>query len=142
MQLTIFYDGQCPLCLAEMRQLKKYDTSAQLVLADLHDADFAVNYPHIDRPRAMRMLHAQLENGAMLYGLDVTCKAWSIVGRHRWLAILRWPLIRKLADIIYLLFARYRSQIAYLLTGKSHCDTCSLAETESACQISDGRRRD
>jgi len=142
MKLTIFYDGQCPLCMAEMRQLKKHDASAQLVLVDLHDADLAANYPHIHKPNAMRMLHAQLENGAMLYGLDVTCKAWSIVGRHRWLAILRWPLIRTLADRVYLLFARYRGQLAYLLTGKSHCDSCLLAETESACQTSNRHERE
>ena len=30
--LTIFYDSQCPLCVAEMKSLKKKDIQNQIVL--------------------------------------------------------------------------------------------------------------
>lgn len=122
MSLTIFYDDRCPLCSAEMRQLKAQDINEQIHLVGLHETDFSERYPHIDREQADRILHGMLDTHEMLYGLDVTCTAWSLVGKHRWLALLRWPLIRPLADIIYLGFARYRPQISYLLTGRSSCE--------------------
>ena len=125
-RLTIFYDGRCPLCLAEMRQLQAANTAGLLRFEDLHAQDFAQRYPHIDPQRADRILHGQLESGEVLLGLDVTWQAWSRVGKHRWLAVLRWPLLRPIADVAYRLFARYRHSISYLLTGKPRCETCTL----------------
>ena len=126
MQLTIFYDGQCPLCAAEMRQLAALDQQRRLHLQDLHAPDFSRQYPHIDPVAADRVLHGQLADGTLLYGLDVTCKAWSLVGRHRWLQILRWPVIGWFANFGYLLFARYRGALAKLLTGQSRCESCDI----------------
>lgn len=127
MQLKIFYDSSCPLCLAEMQQLKKHDVMGQLHFVNLNTDDFEQHYPHIDKNRANRILHGQLETGKILLGLDVTCYAWLLVGKHKWLAVLRWPIVRYLADAIYLLFARYRYGISYLLTGQARCrGQCSL----------------
>ena len=130
MQLTIFYDGQCPLCLAEMQQLQAHNDSGQLGFVDLNSKEFNQEYPHIDRTYANRILHGQLETGEILLGLDVTYRAWSMVGKHKWLALLRWPVIRHLADGVYLLFARYRYGVSYLLTGKSRCNgQCALDDS-------------
>lgn len=126
MKLTVFYDGRCPLCLAEMRQLKASDHEDLIRLEDINAANFSSIYPHIDPDKADRILHGQLDSGEVLLGLDVTCKAWSLVGKHKWLAMLRWPLIRRIADLVYLGFARYRHSIAYFMTGKPRCVSCSL----------------
>lgn len=134
MNLTIFYDSQCPLCLAEMQQLYAYDKTGQLRFVNLNDEDFTQRYPYIDRAHANRILHGQLASGEIIHGLDVTYRAWSLVGKHKWLAITRWPVIRYLADGIYLLFARHRYRISYLLTGKPRCDTCMLnTDTDGRC---------
>ena len=124
--LTVFYDGRCPLCSAEMKQLSEFDTEGKLLLEDINAHDFQQRFPHIDPVEADRILHGQYASGEMIYGLDVTQQAWELVGRHSWLKLLRLPVIRWFADIGYLLFARYRSQISYLLTGSSQCD-------DSAC---------
>jgi len=124
--LTIFYDSHCPLCMAEMTQLKDLDTQKKIKFADLHADDFSTVFPYIDKSKANLILHGELPCGEILLGLDVTCKAWSLVGRHKWLVILRWPVIRFFADIIYRIFARYRNTISYLLTGKKPCKQCSL----------------
>ena len=125
-KLTLFYDSQCPLCLAEMRQLHKHDLAGELAFVDLHDADIKQQIAGIDRQRAMQVLHARRADGAVIKGLDVTRAAWSIVGKHRWLAILRWPLVRPLADAAYRVFARHRYRISYWLTGRSRCQQCRL----------------
>lgn len=135
MRLTLFYDSQCPLCAAEINQLGAFDRDGRLRFVDLHGADFSQRYPHIDTAAANRILHAQLDSGEMLYGLDVTCRAWTMVGKHKWLAILRWPVLRHIADVIYLFFARYRNGISWLLTGQrrcnDNCNYCSVGDTAS-----------
>jgi len=128
MQLTIFYDSHCPLCMMEMKHLKEHDHNDHINLVDLHSNNFQQLYPDIDKDKAMKKLHAQLDSGERLYGLDVTCKAWSLVEKYRWLNILRLPLIKPIADIMYKLFARYRDTLAYLITGKRNCSSnnCKL----------------
>src|SRR5690554_3743594 len=126
MQLTIFYDGGCPLCVREMRHLKRLDKHQNMVFEDINAGDFNQRYPQVSFTRANQILHGMNADGEMLYGLDVTHAAWSLVGRGWLTAPLRWPLIRGLADKGYLFFARNRNSISKLLTGKSRCDVCSI----------------
>jgi len=123
MQLTIFYDSHCPLCMMEMQHLKKCDLENRIKLVDLHTNELEQLYPHIDKELAMKKLHAQMDSGEKIYGLDVTCKAWTLVGKYRWLSVLRLPLIKPIADLMYRFFARYRGTLAFLITGKKHCDS-------------------
>ena len=120
--LTIFYDGRCPLCSAEMKELRRYDSLGKLGLEDINEPSFGQRFPQIDPIEADRKLHGLLANGTLIYGLDVTHQAWALVGRHKWLRLLRLPLVCWFADFGYFFFARYRSQISCLLTGNSHCD--------------------
>ena len=133
--LTLFFDSTCPLCAAEMRQLRSLDTAGRLCFADIYAEDFATCYPHIDVAAADRYLHGEYADGSMIYGLDVTCGAWRAVDRKRWLLILRWPIIRWFADIAYRLFARNRYTISYLLTGQKRCERCTtFNEVGSTCR--------
>ena len=124
MSLTIFFDSHCPLCSAEINQLKALNKKNQLLFEDINAEDFVNRYPSIDKIKANKLLHGQLSTGEMLYGLDVTCLAWKTVGKHKWLAILRWPVIRWFADLTYLFFARYRNTISALFTGRSKTEDC------------------
>lgn len=119
MRFTVFYDGRCPLCSAEMAMLKRLDRRAALQLEDIHAPDFNRRYPQINVVEANKILHGLAADGTPLYGLDVTVGAWRTVGKKRWLVVLRWPGIRRLADIVYLLFARHRSKVSALLAGRS-----------------------
>ena len=136
--LTIFYDGRCPLCSAEMKQLRQLDDAGRLYLEDINRPDFRQRFPHIDPVEADRVLHGQWSNGTLIYGLDVTQQAWALVGRHRWLKLLRQPLVRWFADLGYLFFARYRRQISRLLTGSSRCDAeaCHKISTSISAETS------
>lgn len=121
-QLTIFYDGTCPLCVKEMERLALYDNQEHLMLVDIHSENF-LNYPEIDARHATKILHALDNNGTLLLGLDVTYLAWKLVGKGWLYAPLRWKLIRPVADWCYLRFANNRYTISKLLTGKRKCDS-------------------
>lgn len=124
--LVLFYDGFCPLCVREMKHLAQLDKRHALELVDIQQAGFKDKYPHIDPQAASDILHAQLPNGDILLGLDVTYKAWQLVGRGFWIAPLRWPVMRWFADKAYLFFARNRYWISGLLTGQQRCEQCSI----------------
>ena len=119
--LTVFFDGECPLCRQEIATLKKRDKHHRLDLEDIHAADFESRFPHINRQQANDRLHGQLADGEMLYGLDVTVAAWQRVGAHQWLKILRWPVIRWFADIAYLGFARIRQPLGRACSKSGVC---------------------
>lgn len=125
-RVIIFYDGGCPLCVKEMKHLNKLDKSNRLVFENINAEDFNLRYPHIDPIAANRYLHGVDSNGNEIYGLDVTYAAWQAVGKGAYIAPLRWPVIRWLADSVYLLFAKHRNRISRWLTGQERCEQCNL----------------
>ncbi len=112
--LTIFYDGNCPLCSAEMRSLKRHDQQNKIQLVDLHSDVFAQQYPEINVDAAMRILHANY-NGQVLRGLQVTHRAWTLIGKGFWVAPLNWPVVKTISHWIYLLVARFRHPLSSIL---------------------------
>jgi predicted DCC family thiol-disulfide oxidoreductase YuxK len=139
--LTIFYDGNCPLCSMEMKELRRYDQHNNIQLEDIHQRDFEQKFPDIDKRKATNILHGKL-NGVTLLGLDVTCHAWRLVGKKPWIAVLRFPIIKPFADWAYLLFAKHRTRISSLLMGKKSCENgqCSIKATDSAQEKNNDRR--
>lgn len=110
--LRLYFDGLCPLCMAEIRHLRRLDLCGALDLQDINAADFETRFPHIDRRAADRVLHGELRDGTLIKGLDATCLAWKLVGKGRWFSFLRWPVIRPIADGGYRFFARHRYRIS------------------------------
>lgn len=129
-ELTIFIDGLCPLCAKEMEHLKALDGRGRIRLVDITTDEFYKFHPEIDAVEAMSVLHAKSSNGDLLLGLDITHKAWSLVGKGSLVAPLRWPVIKWFAGFSYRFFARHRHTISKLLTGKARldeCDRCFIA---------------
>jgi predicted DCC family thiol-disulfide oxidoreductase YuxK len=112
--LTIFYDGNCPLCATEMAHLKKHDLNNVISLVDIHQNDFAAIYPSVSFDAAMKILHGHY-NGQLLLGLAVTHRAWTLVGKGFWVAPLNWPVFKTISHWVYLGLAKYRHQISALL---------------------------
>ncbi|WP_136483665.1 DUF393 domain-containing protein [Vibrio sp. H11] len=120
-QITIFFDGQCPLCVREMRALKRYDDHNLIALIDIN-SDQMADYPDIDPAEAQRIILAYNNRNQLIRGLDVLHQAWRLVGKGWIYAPTRWPLIKTLADQCYLLFAKHRYTISRWLIGQSRCD--------------------
>jgi predicted DCC family thiol-disulfide oxidoreductase YuxK len=112
--LTIFYDSHCPLCALEMQKVKSYDINNLIALEDLHQENFTVLFPDININKAMRILHGQYQ-GKTLLALDVTHRAWTLVGRGAFVAPLQIPIIKQVAHWGYLLLAKYRHPISNCL---------------------------
>ena len=125
-ELTIFYDGRCALCAKEINSLKKLDRNNRITFADIFAHDFAKHYASVNVEEANRVLHGMKDTGELIYGLDVTVLAWTLVGKGKWVAPLRWPIIKHLADAAYIFFARHRQQISRLMTRSSAITKCDF----------------
>jgi len=112
--LTIFYDGHCPLCTYEMDKLKRYDKHGRIILVNLHQENFLTQYPDIDFEKAMHILHGRYR-GKTLLALDVTHRAWTLVGKGALVAPLSFPIVRQIAHQGYLILAKYRKPISQCL---------------------------
>jgi predicted DCC family thiol-disulfide oxidoreductase YuxK len=126
-QLIIFYDGKCPLCANEMRHLARLDKNQVLEFFDIHNPKLLMQHPDINFTDANNILHGKLATGETLKGLDVTYKAWSLVGKGYFIAPLRWFWLKPIADKVYLWFAKNRFTVSRWVTGKPRCaDNCQL----------------
>ena len=76
------------------------------------------------------MLHGQLASSEMIYALDVTYTAWTLVGKRHWVAVLRWPMIKQVSHWVYLYFTKHRLRISKLLTGSDRCEVCKIKREE------------
>ena len=126
-ELTIFYDGKCPLCANEMRHLMKLDKHNFIAFFDIHNPKLLTEHPDINFSHANDILHGKLADGQVLLGLDVTHRAWNLVGKGYLVAPLRWFWIKPIADKVYLWFARNRFKVSAWVTGQPRCeDRCAL----------------
>ncbi len=141
-RLIIFYDGNCPMCSLEMLKLKQYDTENRIELCNLQQKNFTALYPDINFEKAMAILHGSYQ-GELLLGLNVTHRAWTLVGKGVFVAPLQFPIIKQLAHLIYLFIARYRHPISQFMykrlgIGQVMCNKGTCYEKTS---LSDHRRK-
>ena len=138
-KLTIFFDGKCPMCIAEMQHLRQRDSNNEIHLVDIHEkADMAL-YPQIQFDAAMSVLHG-IYDGITLQGLSVTHRAWTIVGKGFWVAPLEWQVIKPISHQIYLLVAKYRPPISSFLSkvfglNGSSCQSVVCYRSESGEKV-------
>lgn len=107
---TLHYDGRCPLCMREIRLLRRI-AGPGLVLVDLHQVPDQQGHP--TRLTKLTTLHLQTADGEWLTGVDASVRAWS---HTRWgplFRVLRWPVLGPLADAVYRFWARKRYQRLY-----------------------------
>ncbi|MBP6382150.1 MAG: DUF393 domain-containing protein [Pseudomonadales bacterium] len=107
---TLYYDGQCPLCTAEMVRLRRLSGPA-LALVDIHGLEETADLP--DRATLLERLHLRRADNMLLSGLDANVAAWRHTRFGPLWAWLRWPLLRPAADAIYNRWAAWRYRRLY-----------------------------
>lgn len=124
-QLTILYDGGCPLCLREVRFLRGRDPRGdRLGFVDIDASDYDPRgHGGIDYREAMARIHGITADGQVLRDVEVFARAYGLVGLGWLYAPSRWPLLGPAINGIYGLWAGARLQ----LTGRPDLDTLCRA---------------
>ncbi|MPQ83214.1 DUF393 domain-containing protein [Pseudomonas sp. MAFF 730085] len=134
--LTLYFDGECPLCAREVQLLRRRALDTRLVLVDIsHDAFDATAFG-FTLEQMQDSLHARFANGRWVTGLDATLWSWRAAGLGRWAAPLAWRPIRPLLTLGYRLFCRVRPHLNWLPhpDGSRRCrdDACAVPQPKSA----------
>ena len=123
-ELTLYFDGNCPFCSAEIARLQSWNKARKLAFIDISEPDFNPLILGVDRAALDRELHSQKQNGEILVGIDSMLASYTLVGKGFLVFPLRLKLLRPLLAHLYRKFARNRYRISRLLRYKSisQCD--------------------
>ena len=111
-ELTLYYDGQCPLCVAEIEFLQSRSTKDQLAFVDVTQTGFEAAGHHISCEAAMAQIHGRTADGQVLVGVPVFATAYRLAQLPflAWLLSRRW--LMPLLQPAYVLFAKHRQAIS------------------------------
>ena len=113
--LTLFYDGNCPVCALEMDHLRERDSAGRLVLVDLSAPGFDAarnGFALVDLDAA---IHAVRPDGSVVRGMAVLRLAYAAAGLGWLLRPTRSAALRPAFDAAYRVFARHRKPISRAL---------------------------
>jgi predicted DCC family thiol-disulfide oxidoreductase YuxK len=84
-QSTVYFDGSCPLCRAEVGYYRRKDQDRALCFVDISEAG-AVPPESVTQERAMRRFHVRASDGRVLSGAAAFVEVWTRLPRWRWAA--------------------------------------------------------
>jgi len=113
-ELTVYFDGACPLCSAEIAHYEKQEGGERIAFVDVSD-DQATLAPGLARDAAKRRFHVCAADGAVLSGAEAFVAIWATLPRWRWAARLaRTPGVLPLLETAYRLFLPVRPLLSHL----------------------------
>lgn len=112
--LSLYFDGQCPLCLREIQLFRKRNRQGRLELLDISTAEVAP-LPGLTREQMLGCLHARFANGSIVSGIDATYWSYHAVGLGWLVKPLAWRWARPLWQWGYRQFCRLRPHLAAII---------------------------
>jgi predicted DCC family thiol-disulfide oxidoreductase YuxK len=119
--VEVFYDGECPLCLREVRMLERLDRGrGRIVFTDIAAPDFSAAAHGRTQAELMAEIHGRLPDGTWLIGVEVFRRLYAAVGLRAAVQLTRLPGVDWTLGKAYELFARNRLR----LTGRCVDGVC------------------
>ena len=114
-KLTLFYDGACPLCQAEIQFLSRRNQARLLDFVDINSEHFDSAKIGISCEQALAAMYGQYESGVLIQGVTVFSEAY----RRADLPFLAWVFSRNslqsIWQLAYRFFAKNRHAISRIL---------------------------
>lgn len=116
-QLTVLYDGACPLCPREIgiyRGLRPLRSGSPVGFADVNDGMLPLP-PGTTREQLLARFHVRDRDGQLLSGARAFMALWAALPGWRWLALAgRLPGAIWVMELAYRLFLRGRPMLQRL----------------------------
>jgi predicted DCC family thiol-disulfide oxidoreductase YuxK len=118
----VFFDGDCPLCVREIRMLQRLDRAHRIRFTDIAAPEFDAASTGVSWQTLMDRIHGRLPDGTLVEGVEVFRRLYAAVGFGPLVALTRLPGLRAILDLGYHLFAKHRLR----LTGRCADGTCRV----------------
>ena len=82
---TVYFDGSCSLCRAEIGYYRRKDQDHSLCFVDISETG-AVLPEGITQERAMKRFHVRASDGRVISGAAAFVEVWSVLPTWRWAA--------------------------------------------------------
>ncbi|MFN3889511.1 MAG: thiol-disulfide oxidoreductase DCC family protein [Beijerinckiaceae bacterium] len=82
---TVYYDGSCPLCRAEISHYRAQEGAEGLCFVDVSQPGARMP-PGMSNEQAMKRFHVRTDGGDVLSGARAFVSVWSALPRWRWAA--------------------------------------------------------
>jgi predicted DCC family thiol-disulfide oxidoreductase YuxK len=117
--VEVYFDGDCPLCMREIRMLQRLDRKARIRFTDIAARDFDPASTGMSMTDLMARIHGRLlPSGEHIEGVEVFRRLYEAVGLGPVVAATRLWGVRQLLDAGYRTFAANRLR----LTGRCEPD--------------------
>jgi predicted DCC family thiol-disulfide oxidoreductase YuxK len=130
-RFKLLYDGECPLCLREVRFLNKLNRHGLLAFEDITAPGFDPQIYGTTREELMGVIHGVFPDGRMVKKMEVFREAYRAVGLGWLLAPTGWPVLRWLTDRGYEWFAPNRIRIGRMFGRKCDSGSCVKPPAEA-----------
>ena len=134
--LTLYFDGECPLCAREIKFLRRHAAESRLLFVDISSSVFDARALGFTFEQMQSSLHARFADGRWVTGLDATLWSWRAAGLGFWVTPLTWRVIRPLLGAGYRLFCRLRPHLAWFPhpDGRRRCvdNRCAVPGSKPA----------
>ena len=127
-ELTILFDGGCPLCLREVKFLRSRDNAKSISFVDIDSPDYNPgSYGGITYREAMGRIHALNEDGEILKDIKVFREAYNLIGLGWVYAPTKWPGLELFFNWLYRAWSDRRLQFT---RRPSLNELCKCRESE------------
>ncbi|NPU68704.1 DUF393 domain-containing protein [Bradyrhizobium sp. 83012] len=107
-QSTVYFDGACPLCRAEIGYYSRTDEAGALCFVDVSKAG-AATPEGLSQQQAMARFHVRAADGRLLSGAAAFVEVWRRLPRWRWAArVASLPGVLAVLELGYRLFLPIR----------------------------------
>ncbi|WP_315787416.1 MULTISPECIES: DUF393 domain-containing protein [unclassified Bradyrhizobium] len=111
-QSTVYFDGSCPLCRAEIGYYSRTDQAGALCFVDVSEAG-AETPEGLSQQQAMVRFHVRASDGRLLSGAAAFVEVWHRLPRWRWAArVASLPGALSVLELGYRLFLPVRPFIS------------------------------
>ncbi len=121
-QVEVYFDGECPLCMREIRMLQRLDRRERIRFTDIAAPGFDERETGLNHATLMGRINGRLPNGDRIEGVEVFRQLYQAVGLGPLVALTRLPGVSHVLDWAYTWFAKNRLR----LTGRCESGACSI----------------
>ena len=108
-RLTVYFDGLCVLCSAEINHYKKQKGAEQIQFVDITASDFSAEAHGVDPFLVHKVMHVKNSRGDLITGVNAFVEIWKVLPRYGFAAKLaKNALVARGMNVGYWAFTKAR----------------------------------